>query len=251
MPSYLITGSSRGIGLGLVTELLKNPENQVLATARNPDTAKGLQELREQYPHTNRLSLLTIDISKLESITKAAQEAESLLPNGLDVLISNAGIFRNVSDTWVQIDTDEFLEELSLNAISILQLLRAFKPLVTKSVQKKVIIITSIGGSLEGAGEMPDHFALTYSVGKAALNMLVRRWGKAYKKEGVTTVLIHPGWVGTAMGLAEVELTREMFPDASPISVEECTTNIIKVIGDVKLSDTVSFLSYDGHRLPW
>ncbi|KAI0784580.1 putative short-chain dehydrogenases/reductase [Abortiporus biennis] len=250
MPSYLITGASRGIGLGLATELLKNPENQVIATARSPETSQGLQELRQQYANTKQLFFLPLDISKPETITKAAQEAEKLLPNGLDVLISNGGILRNATATWEEIDTDEFLEELGLNTISILQLLRAFRPLVAKSSLKKVIVITSASGSI-GLLDHTPNIAMTYGVGKAALNMLVRRWGKVYKEEGITTHLIHPGWVATTMGLAEVDTLKKLFPGTSPISVEESTTNIVKLIDEVKLADSVQFFSHDGTTLPW
>ncbi|KAI0784043.1 putative short-chain dehydrogenase [Abortiporus biennis] len=250
MPSYLITGSSRGIGFGLVKELLKNPENQVLATARSPATSKDLQKLREQFPDNKRLALLTLDISKPETVTEAAQEAEKLLPNGLDVLISNAGIYRKAFSKWDEIDTDEFSEELSLNTISILHLLRTFRPLVAKSTQKKVVVITSAQGSLTIVGQLPD-FAFTYSIGKAALNMLVRRWGKVYKEEGITTVLIHPGWVATSMGLSDIEHIQKLIPGQSPISVEESTSKIVKVIDNLKLADSVSFVSEDGTPLPW
>ncbi|KAI0785535.1 putative short-chain dehydrogenases/reductase [Abortiporus biennis] len=250
MPSYLITGSSRGIGLGLVKELLKNPENQVLATARSLETAKGLQELRKQYPDVKRLALIALDISKPDTIVNAAQEAEKLLPNGLDVLISNAGISRNSKETWDQVNTDEFLEELGLNTISTLNVLRTFRPLVAKSNLKKVIVISSTHASIELAGQLPD-FAFTYGVSKAALNMLVRRWGKVYKEEGITTVLVHPGWVATDMGLSEIDAIQKMIPGISPISIEESTTSLVKLISEAKLSDSVSFFSYDGTTLPW
>ncbi|KAL4242293.1 NAD(P)-binding domain superfamily protein [Abortiporus biennis] len=250
MPSYLITGSSRGIGLGLVQELLKNPQNQVLATGRNLDSAKGLQELRKQYPDVKRLALIALDISKPETIIKAAEETDKILPNGLDVLISNAGISRNPSATWDQINNDEFLEELGLNTISILNVLRVFRPLVSKSTLKKVVIISSTHASIELSGQMPD-FAFTYGTSKAALNMLIRRWGKVYKKEGITTALIHPGWVATDMGLSEIETIQKMIPGIRPISIEESTTGLVKLIGELKLDDSVSFFSYDGTTLPW
>ncbi|KAI0784574.1 putative short-chain dehydrogenase [Abortiporus biennis] len=250
MPSYLITGSSRGIGLGFVQELLKNPENQVLATARSPDTSDGLQKLRLQYPDSKRLILLSLDISKPESITKAAQAAAEFLPSGLDVLISNAGISRNIYATFDEIDTDEFLDELRLNTVSILQILRAFRPLVSKSTLKKVIVITSSQASIGLVNQMPD-FAFTYGVGKAALNMLVRKWGKVYKEEGITTVLIHPGWVASDMGMTDKEKIQKLFPTATQISIEECATSVMKLIDEARLADCVQYLRYDGATMPW
>ncbi len=66
-----------------------------------------------------------------------------------------------------------FTKELLFNTVPILHLLRAFKPLVAKSSEKKVITITSDLGSIEAAGGRPN-LANAYSVGKAALNMSVQ-----------------------------------------------------------------------------
>lgn len=53
-----------------------------------------MQELKTQ--HTDgRLFLVDLDVSKLESIQSAVKTAEELLPNGLDNLISNAGVSNN------------------------------------------------------------------------------------------------------------------------------------------------------------
>ncbi|KAL4245025.1 short-chain dehydrogenases/reductases (SDR) family protein [Abortiporus biennis] len=251
MPSYLITGASRGIGLGLVQELLKNPENQVLATARDPSNSKGLQELRRQYPDNSRLALITLDVGKPEEIVKAAEEATKLLPDGLDVLINNAAILKNILETFDEIDTSAFLEELRLNTIAILDVLRAFKPLVAKSAQKKVVVISSVQGSLESVGQLPN-MGFTYSVTKAGVNMLLRKWGKVYKEEGITTILIHPGWVATDMGLQGYDkYNKSLPPHLKPISIEESSIGVVKVIEDTQFSETTLFLSNDGETVPW
>lgn len=115
MPSYLITGTSRGLGLGFATELvcffaypfridsfeltpclhgkqLKDPKNLVIATARNTAGSSGLQKLKAEYPSNERLVLLDLDVSKVDSIRAAVKTLEPLLPNGLDNLVSNAGV---------------------------------------------------------------------------------------------------------------------------------------------------------------
>jgi NAD(P)-dependent dehydrogenase (short-subunit alcohol dehydrogenase family) len=109
MPSYLITGSSRGLGLAFVVELvsissnpdreqalirmlqLKNPANKVVASARNTASSRGLQELASKYTQ-DRLILLDLDVTKPKSIQDAAEELTKLLPQGLGHLVSNAGI---------------------------------------------------------------------------------------------------------------------------------------------------------------
>jgi NAD(P)-dependent dehydrogenase (short-subunit alcohol dehydrogenase family) len=63
----------------------------VIATARDTENAIGLQALLKS--HTGgRLVLHDMDVINPLSISNAALAAEKLLPNGLDHLISNAGI---------------------------------------------------------------------------------------------------------------------------------------------------------------
>jgi NAD(P)-dependent dehydrogenase (short-subunit alcohol dehydrogenase family) len=69
---------------------LKDEDNFVIATARDI-SAKGLKELAAKYPKT-RLALVELDVTDVTSIKKAAEEVTTLLPNGLDYLINNAGI---------------------------------------------------------------------------------------------------------------------------------------------------------------
>lgn len=67
MPTYLITGSSRGIGLAFTTKILaSSSENRVIATARNPSEAEGLQALLKANP--GRLDLVALDVSNPESV---------------------------------------------------------------------------------------------------------------------------------------------------------------------------------------
>ena len=70
---------------------LKDKNNTVVATARNTAGSKGLQDLKAQ-DKDGRLLLVDLDLSKPDSISAAARKTSELLPNGLDNLVSNAGV---------------------------------------------------------------------------------------------------------------------------------------------------------------
>lgn len=99
MASYLITGCSRGLGLGLVAQLAALPPDQVgriFATART-DSSIELKDLISQYP--DRIVFVMLDTSDQTSITNASEAvAESLGGMGLDVLINNAAIMQKSSE---------------------------------------------------------------------------------------------------------------------------------------------------------
>ena len=70
--NVLITGASRGLGLEVVRQLLKNPKGTlpqspsvVIATCRNPDNAPELQALAAE--EHNRLYVKKLDVTNFES----------------------------------------------------------------------------------------------------------------------------------------------------------------------------------------
>ena len=91
MSTYLITGALRGLGLGLVKELLSRPASEVktvIATARKSNQAYG--ELSSKYE--NRVQFIQMELNEA-SIKQAASEAQKILGDGgLDILINNAGV---------------------------------------------------------------------------------------------------------------------------------------------------------------
>ena len=66
MTTYVISGASRGLGLGLVERVLELQDTRVIAAARNPGNSEELQTLAKHTP--DRLTLLTLDTSDESSI---------------------------------------------------------------------------------------------------------------------------------------------------------------------------------------
>lgn len=92
MASYLITGSSRGIGFGYVTVLARKDVSEVskiFAAARSESAA--LKKLISES--AGRVEFVPLEVTSEESAMDAAQHVErSLGDKGLDILINNAGI---------------------------------------------------------------------------------------------------------------------------------------------------------------
>ncbi|KAG8837276.1 hypothetical protein FRC18_009684 [Serendipita sp. 400] len=89
MPVWLITGASKGIGLGFVQALALDPENAVLATCRTPAEATELQAIATASE--DLINVVQLDHEKPESCQQAATEAEDLLGElPIDYIINNA-----------------------------------------------------------------------------------------------------------------------------------------------------------------
>lgn len=93
MASYLVTGSTRGIGLALVSHLASLPKSEVgtiFATGRRSNSPE-LTELVDKNPA--RVIFTKLDTTDQSSVEGAARAVEEKLHGkGLDVLINNAGI---------------------------------------------------------------------------------------------------------------------------------------------------------------
>jgi NAD(P)-dependent dehydrogenase (short-subunit alcohol dehydrogenase family) len=170
-----------------------------------------LQKLSGQYGK-DRLAVLQLDLASPESIENAAAESAKLLPEGLDCLVGNAGAndqpvatfenlcvlqFKTPMMIWsanqlIHRDTKLFADELILEVVNNTILIRSFLPLIRKGTPGRLVFMSSVIGSVELAAGMPM-LADAYAVSRAALNMLVRKWGGALKYEGIATALVHPG----------------------------------------------------------
>lgn len=89
--TYAITGASRGLGLEFVKQLAAKG-NTIVAFARNPAESSGLSQLVDN----KNVFAVKMDISDEESIKAAASSISKIVPDGIDVLINNAGISGNI-----------------------------------------------------------------------------------------------------------------------------------------------------------
>ncbi len=89
---------------------------------------------------------------------------------------------------------------LNTNCISVVKLSDALLPNLEASEDKSILVISSRMGSISD-NERGRSYA--YRSSKAALNCVMRSFAIDVKDKGIKVMLIHPGWVKTAMGGAD------------------------------------------------
>ncbi|CAN9300052.1 unnamed protein product [Alternaria alternata] len=232
MASYLITGSSRGIGLGYVTILARKDASEVskiFAAARSENSA--LNKLISES--AGRIEFVPLEVTSEESAKKAAQHVErSLGDQGLDVLINNAGVPSRTED-GIENMTD-LTEVLNINVFGVHNVTRAFLPILKKGQLKKIVNISSSLGSMALSAMFKFQPTPAYKVSKAALNMLTVQWAESLEKDGFTVLAICPGWVKTDMGT-----------EAGHLTAEESVTGGLNVIFGHTAADSGKFFVID------
>ena len=181
--TWFVTGTSRGLGLELVTQLLARGDN-VAATTRSVDRLL----LSLAGADTSRLLPLEVDLAD-EAQVRNAIAATSERFGELDVVVNNAGYgylaaVEEVSDADAR-------EMFNVQIFGVWNVLRAVLPGFREKRSGAIINVSSILGLLTFPG-----WGL-YSAGKAALGALTESLAAEVAGYGVRVNLVEPGYMRT------------------------------------------------------
>ncbi|KAK7046567.1 NAD(P)-binding protein [Favolaschia claudopus] len=243
MPSYVVTGAARGIGLQFVKHFSADSANQVFAIVRNKSTATFLQELGK-----SNVTIIEADVTDPKALSAAAAEVAKATGNKLDYLINNAGSSTNPGFAIDTFPTPEALENdllanIKANTISVAHSTNAFLPLLKNGSSKKVLTVSSGAGNVNVTLKTDVAAQVGYSVAKAAMNMVVAKFAAQYRDDGFVFLSICPGMVDTSATktspptpgeLEEYKMLGKSFSKIEgtpppPLSTEEAVKGLMKV----------------------
>ncbi len=222
----LIVGASRGLGLGLVRELLGR-DWSVIATARD-ENAPELAKLTRTHPERLRVERLDVDDQAQVGTLK-----DRLGSTTLDLLLVNAGITERAE--LAQVSQQAFAAIMITNALSPVQIALALRDRMRDG--GTIAFMSSRMGSI---AEMDAGNSAIYRASKAALNALTRCFVAGLKPGKFTVLSLHPGWVRTDMG----------GPNAA-VSIEDSARGIANVLERERASHQHKYLDYQGNAIPW
>lgn len=220
MPTILITGASRGIGADLAT-LYDADGYDVIATCRDPSMYSG--------PGT----VVALEASDGASI--AALKA-SLGSKPIDILWNNAGVYLDRNMPLEEMDWAAWEETFRINTIAPIRIADALMENVRASEKRIMAFTTSRMGSIARLSSG----SYAYRSSKTALNMAVSVLTKDVASVGISTVMLHPGWVRTDMGTS-----------AADIDTQTSAAGMKAVVDGLTPEKSGVFLNYDGSPLPW
>jgi NAD(P)-dependent dehydrogenase (short-subunit alcohol dehydrogenase family) len=186
---WLVTGSSRGLGLEIAKAVLAAGD-RLVATARN---TKHLQPLLEKYG--DRVRVVELDVTRAEA-ARAAVEVAPTAFGRLDVVVNNAG-YANVNSIEDVAD-DDFRAQIETNFFGVANVTRAALPLLRGQRSGHFIQISSIGGRGATQG------LAAYQSAKWAVGGFSEVLAKEVGPLGIRVTIIEPGgmrtdWAGSSM----------------------------------------------------
>ncbi len=216
-----IIGCNRGIGLAL-TEELTQTGHSVYGFCRH--SSKELKAL-------NAKSIITgFEVTNLEDMES------QLKTEGLpvfDQVFHVAGIMRQTS--LDDFDIESIVEQFEVNSVAPILTVKALLPYLAKN--SKVGLLTSRMGSIE---DNDSGGAYGYRMSKAALNAAGKSLSIDLLDQGITILLLHPGWVKTDM----TNQTGLLDPATS-------AKGLIEVMNSKDIKETGTFWHMNGEPLPW
>ena len=216
MPTVLMTGANRGIGLELARQFAADGW-EVIAAARHSSP---------------ELDALGVTVKPLD-LSDADAVAAFTVDRPLDLFIANAGT-SHPKETQGPDNARDWQAMLMVNAIAPFQLGCALIPHMA-SGGKMIAISSGLGSIGDNKGRW-----IPYRTSKAALNMAWTSLAHEAYPHGIACFLFSPGWVKTDMGGAGAE-----------ISAEESVAQMRALIAKLTIDDSGKFLRRDGSLLPW
>jgi NAD(P)-dependent dehydrogenase (short-subunit alcohol dehydrogenase family) len=220
MPTLMITGANRGLGLEFVRQYAADGW-KVLATVRDPERADELRGVGGD------VRIEQLDVADVESVRAFAARIDE----PIDHLICNAGVMGKYSE----VDPDSWAYTLRVNVIAPTVLALALVDRVAPG--GKVVAITSKMGSI---ADNESGGGIIYRSSKAALNAAWRSLAIDWRGRDLAVAMLHPGWVKTDMGGAQ-----------APTRPEESIAGLRRVIAALSREQSGSFLDYQGDEIPW
>lgn len=238
MPTVLITGANRGLGLEFALQYAADGW-RVHACCRNPAAATELAELAGSAH--GRVVVHRLDVEDHQAVDRLADE---LSGEPIDLLLNNAGVYTRGGFEAARgecafgySDFGDWERVFRVNVFAPMKMSEAFADHLGSSEQGKLITISSNMGSI-ALNDTGGSYA--YRSSKAAVNCVMRSLSLDLVDKGIIVALLHPGWVSTDMGGPEADITPQ-------VSV----SGMRRVIESLGPQHSGCFKSYQGVSLPW
>ncbi len=245
MPTVLVTGAARGLGLEFVRQYAADGWT-VLACVRAPARATELASLAASTVSSTAGGRVELHELDLEAHATVDALAARLAGRPIDLLLNGAGTMGHGSfaDEGIAFgrfgssDFDDWHRVFHVNVMGTMKMAEAFVGQVAASEQRKIVALTSVIGSI-ARNRIGSLYA--YRASKAALNAVMRSLSiDLQASHGILAAPIHPGWVRTDMGGPRADL-----------DVTTSVAGMRNVIATLDAERAGRFWMYDGSELPW
>jgi 3-oxoacyl-[acyl-carrier protein] reductase len=226
--TVLITGGSKGIGLGCARAFAAAGHRVAVTSSSTPVDEPGLLTVK-------------CDVTDLDQVEAAVTQVEDQL-GPVEVLVASAGITRD--GLLVRMSEDDFTTVVATNLTATWRLAKRVVPKMMKARWGRIIVVSSVGAYIGAPGQS------NYASSKAGLIGLARSIAREYGPRGITANVVAPGPIATDMLDAMPEDKRAALGAQVPVgrigTVEEVAATVAFLASDPAAYITGAVVPVDG-----
>ena len=187
--SAVITGGSKGIGLGIAHALAAEGVKVVLLARNKDDLAKAADAVRE---HQVPVLAIPTDISKTESVREAAKAVAAHRDFGkVNILVNNAGGAIRRIERQILWDDADWEGDAQVKILGTLRVVREFLKLLATDGSGRIVNVTGVAGMTTWGP------ALTHGFNNAAINHATGYLAQDLAADNITVNAVVPGLIST------------------------------------------------------
>ncbi len=214
----VVTGAARGIGKGIVIELLK----QGRIVAGIDLNAEQLQEMQESVKKDG-FDVITrcVDITNTPEFEKILESlAEEY--DGIGILVNNAGITRD--NLLVRMTDEEFDKVIAVNLRAAFVATRTAVKSMMRNKYGRIISLSSVSGVMGNAGQT------NYAASKAGLIGMTKTVARELAKKNITANCVAPGFIETEMTAKLPDMVKEAAKQIIPLHKMGTVDDVAKAV---------------------
>ncbi len=226
MPTALVLGASRGLGLEFVRQYRADGW-RVIGAARSDEGVAALKALGAEAHQ--------VDLTDAGAVAGLGWKLDG---ETIDVAIYNAGVIGPRSEGAQPISRQEFDDVMHVNVLGPMMALPLLLPLVEAGNHGRGGVLAVLSSRMGSIGTMDSNRSWLYRVSKASVNAALK--AVSLDARHAICVALHPGWVQTDMGGPKADLTPQ-----------QSVGGMRRVLAGLTRNDNGSFHNYDGSAIPW
>ncbi len=228
--NYLITGVSKGLGLNLAAELLKNGD-VIYGVSRT--MTKQLEELKQNNPE--KLKWISYDLSNSGNVRATILKEWIGFETPLHGYVNNAAIAY-----------DDLVTNLNLEALEKMYRVNVFTPMMLTKYVIRQMLLHNIKGSLVHLSSISVHTGYKglamYASTKGALEGFSKNTAREWGEKGIRSNCLVAGFMETDMNSLLTEAQKQRIYNRTslkrPVNINSVVSTVIFLLKDSSSSIT-------------
>lgn len=240
----IITGGSRGLGLGVATWLTQAGAAVVLTARSAEQVVEQAQQLRRQGARAWGVMADVSDFEQGEQVVASTLEQFGRI----DILVNNAAITWPIDEVG-EADPDEWAYNIHVNLVGPFYMAHAVLPIMIEQRYGRIVNISS------GLGQTPYSGLSAYGAAKAGLDQFTRILALEVQDAGITVNGLYPGMVDTDMqadirsvdtseSVLDLSMFHRAYEAGTLISAYEAARRIYWLVGPWSRAQTGKIFSF-------